>query len=85
MISCTDEYRPADVREGKHAPLTVRVADWNLSEEERKKWGTFVWRKLKGEFATLKEAQAAAAKIIDEHPELHPQTMFPLEHSQEPL
>jgi hypothetical protein len=30
--------------------------------------------------STLKEAQAAAAKIIDEHPELHPQTMFPLEH-----
>jgi len=62
----------------------VRVADWNLSEEERKKWGTFVWRKLKGEFATLKEAQAAAAKIIDEHPEL-PTDHVPSRTLQEPL
>jgi hypothetical protein len=26
-ISCDDEYYPSDVREGKHAPLTVRIAD----------------------------------------------------------
>src|SRR5208282_5401322 len=68
---------PANVKEGKHAPLNVQVADWNRNEEERKAKGAFGWRKLKGTFATLKEAQAAANKIIDEHPELHPQTMFP--------
>ena len=72
MIQCPDEYIPSNVKEGKHAPLTVLVADWNRNAEERKAKGAFGWRKLKGTFATLKEAQAATAKIIDEHPELHP-------------
>lgn len=30
-ISCEDDYCPRDVREGKHAPLTVRVADHSFT------------------------------------------------------
>jgi len=73
-IECPDEYHPRDVREGKHAPLTVFVSAWRPEgSEERKQKGAFGWRKLTQQFATLKEAQAATAKIIDEHPELHPE------------
>src|SRR5208282_1286331 len=57
-ILCEDEYIPSNIKEGKHAPLTVHVADWNIPPEERGKRGAFVWRKIKGTFATLKEAQA---------------------------
>jgi transcription elongation factor Elf1 len=70
-IHCSEEYRPANVKSGQHPPLKVWVADWNIPPEERGKKGRWVWRAMKGEFATLKEAQAAAAKLIDAHPELH--------------
>ncbi len=70
-IECADEYVPAFVREGKHAPLTVFVAAWRTDPEERKQKGAFGWRKLTKQFATLKEAQTATAQCLSEHPELH--------------
>jgi len=73
MIRCEDDYVPSLVREGKHAPLSVYVSHWSVTPEEKAKRGGFVWRKLKSTYPTLKEAQAAAAKVIDEHPELHPE------------
>jgi hypothetical protein len=79
QLQCEDEYVPRDVKEGKHAPIAVYVADWNIKPEERDKRGAFVWRKLKSTFPTLKEAQAAAAKVVDEHPELHGEPAAPPE------
>lgn len=76
-----DEYIPSKVKTGEHAPITVRVADWGIPAEERGKRGAFVWRKLKGEYPTLKAAQTAAAKIIAEHPELHPAPPAPVTSS----
>ncbi|MFI5260776.1 MAG: hypothetical protein ACHQU0_03210 [Candidatus Paceibacteria bacterium] len=77
-VTSTDEYVPSQVREGKHAPLTVCVSQWwPEGSEERKKRGGFSWRKLTKQFATLKEAQAAAQQVINEHPELHPEKTVP--------
>jgi hypothetical protein len=73
QIRCKDEYVPRQVKTGEHAPLTVLVADWNIAPEDRAKKGAFVWRKMKGEFKTLKEAQAAFAKVVEHHPEIHPE------------
>jgi hypothetical protein len=72
-IECEDDYVPSLAKGGKHAPLIVYAADWNVKPEERGKKGAFVWRKLKSAFPTLADARAAAAKVIDEHPELHPE------------
>jgi hypothetical protein len=72
-IYSTDEYRPADAKSGQHAPLTVMIADWGLSPEEKAKRGAFVWRKMKGEFKTLAEAKAAAEKLLTANPQIHSQ------------
>lgn len=72
-IECADEYIPANVRAGTHAPLTVYVAAWRQDPEERKQKGAFGWRKLTQQFATLKEATDATNKIVAAHPELHPE------------
>jgi len=72
-LHCEDEYIPSQVKLGQHGPITVWVADWGILPEEKAKRGAFVWRKAKSTFPTLKEAQAAAAKIIGQHPELHPE------------
>jgi len=72
-IYSTDEYRPADAKSGQHAPLTVMIADWGLSPEEKAKRGAFVWRKMKGEFKTLAEAKAAAEKLLAANPQIHSQ------------
>ena len=63
-ISCDDDYRPVDAREGKHGPLTVAVADH--SEE---KWK---WRRMKQRFSTLTEARDGFAKLLNIMPHLAP-------------
>lgn len=63
-IACEDDYRPANVREGKHAELAVMIAQW----DER----TFKWRRLQQRFATLELAKSAAERFLRAHPEFWP-------------
>jgi hypothetical protein len=65
-ISCEDSYEPRLVREGNHAPLTLRIADYSVVG------GSWQWRKAKSTFATLAEAKAALARILEVRPELQP-------------
>ena len=63
MIHCDDSYIPANVREGKHAPLFVYIADYSAGD-------SFKWRKLKMNAATLDDAKAIAANFWTKRPEL---------------
>jgi hypothetical protein len=67
-ISCEDEYYPRDVRGGKHAPLTVRIADYGTPNGNC----LWSWRKLKGTFATLDEAKSAFARVLAALPQIAP-------------
>jgi hypothetical protein len=72
MITCNDSYCPADVKAGKHAPLKVWIADHSLAVKNDPEVGSWKWRTLKGEFATLAEAKAAAANVLKKNPILVP-------------
>lgn len=65
-IRCADDYRPAKVRTGDHAPLKVDVAIRNDGAAAVDK-GAFSWRTLKGEWKTVAEAKAASEKFYAEH------------------
>ena len=67
-IECEDSYRPADARNGTHAPLIVRVADYSAKP-------TWTWRKMKGQFATLAEAKAAFEALLAKTPTLIPEDL----------
>jgi hypothetical protein len=65
-IVCSDEYVPALVKTGNHAPLTVIFYDY------RKPNGNCPWsrRKLKKTFNTLTEAKTAFAEFVQKFPEV---------------
>ena len=69
-IRCTtaDAYTPDRAR-GKqsHGPLIVLVTDRRHPTSGEGAWR---WRKILGEFATLKEAKEAGAKFLNAHPEI---------------
>lgn len=58
-----DEYRPRDVKTGKHGPLRVRVADYSMP-------GGWSWKVMKSQFLTLQDAKDAFTRLIDKQPEL---------------
>ena len=60
-ILCEDEYYPPDVREGRHRPLTVRVADHSRPEG-------WMWRTLKTRRTTLADAKAAVEQFLTSNP-----------------
>lgn len=64
-IYCEDDYRPSDIKEGKHKELTVKIADYSAEP-------SFQWRTLKQRFKTLAEAKEAAIKFLSEHPVFRP-------------
>jgi hypothetical protein len=70
-IGCVDDYRPADVKTGKHQPLILRVRRKTSTSEEIEKFGGFRWLRMIKEFATLDEAKAAFKRFVDNNPE-HP-------------
>lgn len=70
-IDCDDAYKPAKVKTGEHRPLRVRITEW-FDPAERGTRAAFEWRTLAGEFATLKEAKAAAQQALNERPEYWP-------------
>ena len=70
-LTCEDEYVPANVKEGKHAPLTLTVADYSITptKENPRPWAR---RNHKTKFATLEEAKQAFKLLLQTHPELMP-------------
>ena len=64
-ITCADEYRPSNVKTGKHAELTVNIADRLQGSQG---WH---WRRLKKKFSTLDEAKQAAQAFFDKHPQYY--------------
>lgn len=67
QLFCHDEYVPALVKIGRHAPITIHVVD--RRPETLNKHSTWIWRKLKAEAATLDEAKAIAQRFVDENPD----------------
>jgi hypothetical protein len=61
-IYCEDEYIPAKVKLGQHAPLKVCVADHSV-----RPWR---WLTLTKRYATLEQAKEAARLCFEQHPEL---------------
>jgi hypothetical protein len=72
QIRCDDPYIPAKVKTGDHKPLCVYIAEW-FDPAERGTRAAFEWRKLTTEFATLKEAKAAAYQALKERPKFWPE------------
>lgn len=70
-IHCEDDYRPSQVREGKHAPLTLRIADYSKPSNPTTGSG-WTWVKATKQFATLEEAKRGAERILQAHPQLMP-------------
>ena len=62
-IRCEDEYIPCNVRDGKHGPLTLRIADYSRPSNVESGCGWTQVRSTK-QFATLKEAKDAAVEIL---------------------
>lgn len=63
-IRCDDEYIPARVKTGNHAPLKVEVRDYSRKGEP-----TVVSSRT---YATLKEAKAAVQSILKAYPHFMP-------------
>lgn len=61
-LYCEDEYRPADVKAGKHGAVTIRVADHSVTPWQ--------WRTLKAATASLAGAKRLAAAFFEAHPEM---------------
>ena len=61
-FSCSDDYTPSSVKEGRHAPIRVRIA----VRQGRKV--SFDWRHLKGEFKTLDDAKSYALRFLNANP-----------------
>ena len=59
-FSCEDDYVPSLVRQGKHGPLTVLIAD-----HSSKPWR---WRKAKVTAPTLAEAKSIVLHILERNP-----------------
>jgi hypothetical protein len=76
-IECEDEYVPSKVRTGDHAELSVYVAQWSRTEEDWKRYGGLVWRRLKKRAATLQEAKRLAESAIKAHPNMIPKEVQP--------
>ncbi|MCP4377686.1 MAG: hypothetical protein GY794_16110 [bacterium] len=71
-MTCEDEYKPQDVRDGNHRPLTIYVAHW-VDPAERAGRAAFEWRKVIQTAATLKQAKALAQKILDDRVHFWPE------------
>lgn len=68
MLGCDQAYRPKDVADGTHPPLTVYIAQYNLPPGK----GSFRWRKLVTTYTTLDDAKKAAVIAFDKHPQFIP-------------
>lgn len=71
-ITCEDEYKPQDVRDGNHRPLTVYVTRW-VDPADRGDGAAFVWCKVIEKFATLADAKVGAKRILTDRPHFWPE------------
>lgn len=69
QILCPHDYRPSDVREGRHAELKIGIAFWRDHTNGRQ---TFDWKYLVRRAKTLDEAKKLAEDFITRHPEVMP-------------
>lgn len=58
-----EDYYPPNVKTGNHGPLKVYVA---VPNDE----GSFDWRPLNRDYATLAEAKEGASNFLSAHPEM---------------
>jgi len=70
-IYCDDPYIPSNVKEGKHSPLTVRIADYSKPSNPETGEG-FTWRNLVQRFTTLKIAKEIAQTAINKYVSMRP-------------
>lgn len=68
-IECEDDYYPANVKTGSHAPLTLHIVNYSKSVD-----GQRIWSIAKRKCTTLKELKELLLTILEQHPELMPQT-----------
>ena len=67
VLICEDDYRPANVKTGRHAPIQIKIADFSR--------GTRVWRKVLKEAKTLEEAKAIAEEAVKNYPDFKPKAL----------
>ena len=61
-IYCVDDYVPADVKSGHHAPLIIRIADYSSGK-------SFEWIQLKTRGSNLVEAKQIATNFLNKYPQ----------------
>lgn len=61
---CEDEYRPADVKIGKHKPIKLRIADHSITP--------WKWRTIIGEYKTVQDAKEAFVRVLKKYPHIMP-------------
>ena len=66
MLQCEDAYRPANAKDGTHAPLELYIADYSVADQG------FKWRKLKRTFATLAEVKETCKTLYEQWPNFAP-------------
>jgi len=66
LMVCEDEYYPADVKIGKHKPITLKVADYSVTP--------WKWRKLVNKFKTVQDAKNTFERFLKQHPEFIPKS-----------
>lgn len=68
-IDCGDDYKPANVREGKHGELTLYLADYSDRGPGASAWK---WVRVIKTFKTVAEAKEAAVKLYEKFPKYLP-------------
>jgi len=64
-IRCSNSYSINKAKTGNHSPLSLYVAIENYKENS-----TWCWRKIKGEFKTIKEAKNGFASFVKNNPNI---------------
>jgi hypothetical protein len=70
-LNCEDDYRPRDVREGRHKPITITLAH-HQHPEAGNSWKVM---RLKGQAATLQEAKDHVQAFLEIHGEFWPKEL----------
>ena len=64
-INCEEPYNTQRAKSGNHSPLILRIAVYN--------GGSFVWRRVKGEFKTLEDAKKRFEELVEKFPAITPE------------
>lgn len=72
ILMCEEDYIPANVKKGNHAPISIAVADWSNRDRNGADAAAFVYKKLKQQFHLIEDAKAAAERALDQHIQFQP-------------